>query len=121
MLTRLKINITHRVDMCMNGEEAMNVMLKSYEAGMSYQLILMDFNMPVMDGITSTRKMRELFKENGKYERSTSKQPTILGLSANVLLSEEEKGLNAGMNQVLSKPLYFDVLNDALNYYNIII
>jgi len=61
-----------------------------------YQAVLMDVQMPVMDGLTATRRIRE---ELGLHDLP------IIGLSAGVLLHERQAALDAGMNAVLNKPI----------------
>ena len=48
---------------------------------MQYILILTDFNMPIMDGLTCTRQIRQMLSDQG---RDRSDQPTIIGLSGHV-------------------------------------
>jgi CheY-like chemotaxis protein len=72
-----------------NGEKAVNVCLEQ-----SYDLIFMDIQMPVMDGLTATQAIRQL-----------SHQPWIIGLSANAFTESRESALDVGMNYYLTKPL----------------
>ncbi|MFW1678620.1 ATP-binding protein [Pontibacter sp. JAM-7] len=73
-----------------NGEEAVDKSLR-----LSPDLILMDVHMPKMDGIEATRQIRM---------RSQKKLP-IVALTANIISSEHQKLLDAGVNQVLLKPI----------------
>ena len=76
--------------------------LLAYEAFQkeSFDVILMDIHMPVMDGLESTQKIRE-------YESSnTSCRPTpIIAMTANNEQSDHENYLNNGMNGIITKPL----------------
>ena len=60
--------------------------------------------MPVMSGIESTLKIRSYLDEELKIPRS--EQPAIIGITGHVLVKYKNDGLNAGMDQVCSKPLY---------------
>ena len=62
-----------------------------------YDIILMDIQLPVMDGITVAGKIREL-------EKSTSLHTPIVAITANAMLGDKEKCLSAGIDEYLSKP-----------------
>jgi CheY-like chemotaxis protein len=67
----------------------------------------MDINMPTMDGITATEKIRELgFPKN---------QVPILALTANAMMEDKERCINAGMNGFISKPIKLERLIAALD------
>jgi two-component system, sensor histidine kinase and response regulator len=76
------------VDIANNGQEAIEKQQQK-----QYDLILMDCQMPIMDGFDATRKIREM-----------GDKTTIIALTANALSSDREKCLNAGMNDYLAKP-----------------
>ena len=81
------------VDLVCNGREAVNAV----EAGeTAYDAILMDVQMPVMDGYEATRVIRE---------RHGSKNLPIIAMTANAMKGDMEKCLSAGMNAHLSKPI----------------
>ena len=64
MLKLIGADIEYKVDMCINGQEQLTRIMESYECGFSYSIILTDFNMPIMNGIESTRRIREYFETN---------------------------------------------------------
>ena len=83
--------VGHHVDVVSNGVEALAAV-----AAYPYDLILMDIFMPEMDGLSATRKIREMpGKESGI---------PIIALTANAMTGEREKYLAAGMNDYVSKP-----------------
>ena len=63
LLGKAGIDTAYQVDYCITGLEALKQLKQSYEAGLSYKLILTDFNMPEMDGIEATLKMRKYLAE----------------------------------------------------------
>jgi PAS domain S-box-containing protein len=85
-----------------NGVLALNETIKN-----TFDLILMDINMPTMNGITATEKIRELgFPKN---------QVPILALTANAMMEDKELCFNAGMNGFISKPIKLEQLVEALD------
>jgi CheY-like chemotaxis protein len=70
-----------------------------------YDLVLMDMQMPVMDGLTATRELRK----DPKF-----KQLPILAMTANAMAGDREKCLEAGMNDHIAKPIDPDKLFEAL-------
>jgi PAS domain S-box-containing protein len=86
-------SLKHKVKFVSNGEEA----LKGFSPG-KFDLILMDIKMPVMDGITATQKLKELYTE----------LPPIVGLSASSFEGDREKYMNSGLDEYLTKPLDLD-------------
>ncbi|MCD4770253.1 MAG: response regulator [Bacteroidales bacterium] len=85
-------SIVKSIDTAQNGKEALDMFGKS-----NYDLILMDVQLPVMDGITAVRKIREL-------EASTSIHTPIIAITANAMIGDKEKCLSAGMDEYISKP-----------------
>lgn len=90
------------IDTAGNGKEALDLFGKS-----NYDLILMDVQLPVMDGITAVQKIREL-------EASTSKHTPVIAITANAMLGDKEKCLSAGMDEYLSKPFHPNQLLDLI-------
>ncbi len=88
-------------DVAADGEECLEMLEKK-----SYDLILMDIMMPVMDGKEATRRIR---RSNKPY-----KNICILAMTANVMLEQVDEFLNIGMNGHIAKPVELDTLNAAL-------
>ncbi len=76
----------------------------------TYQAILMDLMMPVMDGYTATRAIRE-------YDRPDAKTIPIIAMSANAYAEDVQKCLDTGMNAHVSKPLYKDVMLETIERF----
>jgi signal transduction histidine kinase/AmiR/NasT family two-component response regulator len=88
------------VDIANNGQEALNMLPQK-----AYDVILMDMQMPVMDGITATMEIRK----DAHY-----KDLPIVAMTANAMEQDKQKCLEAGMNDHVSKPVEPDELFRAL-------
>jgi PAS domain S-box-containing protein len=104
LLTRLG----HHAVITTNGEAALESWLAAKSAGAPYDLVLMDIQMPQLDGIETTRRIRE--REAGEPGRRTP----ILALTANTLVEDRYACFEAGMDGFLIKPLDREKLADAL-------
>lgn len=89
-----------------NGEEGLDQYRKR-----EFDIILMDCQMPVMDGYKSTKCIRDLEFKNGV------KKTPIVAVTANALKTDREKCLNAGMDDYISKPFTKDDLERVLMKY----
>jgi two-component system sensor histidine kinase/response regulator len=93
----------YRIDMAENGEAA----VERFKSG-KYDLVLMDMQMPVMDGYIATRTIRE-------WESQSALKPTpIIALTAFALKDEMEKSLEAGCDAHLTKPIKKAILMEAI-------
>ena len=90
--------LVKNIDIANNGKEALDKFGTS-----KYDIILMDIQMPVMDGILATKKIREI-------EASTNQHTPIIAITANALAGDKENCLAAGMNDYISKPFQPEVL-----------
>jgi CheY-like chemotaxis protein len=92
-------------DLADNGQLALDKL-----ADNGYDLILMDCQMPVMDGYIATRELRLLEARKGLPRQ------TVIALTANALDGEREKCLAVGMDDYLTKPIITECLMDVLAY-----
>jgi CheY-like chemotaxis protein len=104
LLTRLG----HHAVITTNGEEALESWLAAKSAGAPYDLVLMDIQMPQLDGIETTKRIRA--REAGESGRQTP----ILALTANTLVEDRYACFEAGMDGFLIKPLDREKLSEAL-------
>ena len=81
------------VDTCLNGEEALETLSHS-----TYDVVVMDIMMPVMDGLAATEAIRAAAREDAKTI-------PIIAMSANAFQEDQEQCYKAGMNAHLAKPL----------------
>ncbi|MFC2104971.1 response regulator, partial [Bacteroidota bacterium] len=86
------------VDVANNGKEALDKF-----GSAKYDIILMDIQMPIMNGIVTTKKIRGI-------EKSTNTRTPIIAITANALLGDKEECLAAGMDDYISKPFQIDTL-----------
>lgn len=90
--------VVSNIDIANNGKEALDKFGSS-----RYDIILMDIQMPVMDGIVATKKIREI-------EASTNSHTPIIAITANALSGDRENCIAAGMNDYISKPFQVEDL-----------
>ena len=105
ILTLYIKNHVKKVDIANNGKEALNKV-----ATTKYDLILMDIQMPVMDGFKATGKIREL-------ENTSDSRTPIIAVTANAFPEDEIKCLEAGMDSYISKPFNPDQLLDKMKHF----
>ena len=95
LIVRILKILGEEVDIANNGLEALNAALKK-----KYDIILMDIQMPEMDGYEATHRIRS--------DVSKAHQPVIIAMTANALQGDREKCLEAGMNDYKSNPILID-------------
>jgi CheY-like chemotaxis protein len=88
-----------------NGREAVELMQTNPDA---FSMILMDLQMPVMDGITATQLIRQ-------YESNTNRHITIVALTANDSAGIQNQCLKAGMDDFVNKPSTLVKISDILS------
>lgn len=96
------------VDRAENGQAALEL-FTTHPAGY-YDLILMDINMPIMDGLTAAEQIRV-------QNRTDARNVPILAMTANTFQEDRDKATAAGMNGFLSKPFDVNQLYDALRAF----
>jgi len=99
MLKRIGLD----VDIACNGKEALSKLMES-----SYDIVLMDCQMPDIDGFTVTSMHRQ-YESDNKLDHTT-----IIALTANTLKGDRERCIQAGMDDYLPKPFHEDMLGNKL-------
>jgi signal transduction histidine kinase/ActR/RegA family two-component response regulator len=90
------------VELAENGQQALEKLERA-----SYDIVLMDMQMPIMDGLTATRLLRQREQQTGHHQ-------VVIALTANAMQTDRELCLDAGMDDYLSKPLTLDALQVML-------
>ncbi len=94
-------SVGYTIDVAVNGQEALEMLDKK-----SYVAVLMDIQMPVMDGLTAARKIRQ----SPKY-----KNLIVIAMSAHALEKDRELSIESGMNEHITKPIDPQVLFSTLD------
>jgi CheY-like chemotaxis protein len=94
--------LVHSIDTASNGKEALDRFGTT-----SFDLILMDIQMPVMSGLVAAEKIRAL-------ESTTSSHVPIIAITANAMIGDKEKCLSAGIDDYISKPFQPSALIDKI-------
>ncbi|MBF0449862.1 MAG: response regulator [Candidatus Magnetomorum sp.] len=96
----------YTMDSASNGKEALEKL-----ANHSYDLVLMDVQMPVMDGIEATTLIRK-----GEYQVKNSNIP-IIAITANAMTQDRDKCMSAGMNDYVAKPFKPEILKQKIEQF----
>jgi CheY-like chemotaxis protein len=98
---RMLEKLGYRADVASNGIEALEAL-----EWQRYDLVLMDVQMPEMDGIEATQHIRERWP--------AAQQPRIVAMTAHSLEGDRERLIESGMDDYISKPVQFEQLVAAL-------
>src|SRR6202008_2159324 len=99
---RLLEKMGHHVQLAVNGREAVEL-----AASKSFDLILMDLQMPVMGGMEATQKIRE-------QEAKLGKRTPIVAMTAHAMKGDREKCFEGGMDGYVSKPIRTELLKSEI-------
>ena len=93
----------YRIDVANNGQEALVALRRQ-----PYDVVFMDVQMPEMDGLETTRRIRQ---------KCSTERPWIVAMTAHAMSGDREACLSAGMNDYISKPIRVEALVKAFNKY----
>ncbi len=102
--TSILDEMAYKADVAENGREVIEMLRKK-----PYHVIFMDMQMPEMDGLEATRRIREEFPAD--------RQPVIIAMTANAMDSGKQECLAAGMNDYISKPILPETVEAALQHW----
>jgi signal transduction histidine kinase/CheY-like chemotaxis protein/integral membrane sensor domain MASE1 len=105
LIARLLEKRGHRVAIVANGREALGALEQE-----RYDLVLMDIQMPEMDGMEATTRIRDKEKVSGVHQ-------VVIALTAHAMKGDQERCLAAGMDAYLTKPIRPQELDELLVYY----
>lgn len=108
---RVLERLGYEVEIATNGLLAFNILQKR-----RYDMVLMDIEMPIMDGLEATSKLRKYEEDNAI---STVLRQAIVGISANTDDSTRIKALNSGMDDFVSKPFSTEKLKRVLDEFDV--
>lgn len=101
LLSEILDRLEYKVDVADNGKIALDKVQTN-----SYHMILMDIQMPEMDGITATKNIRE-----------KNKDIPIIAITASIFQSDKNECTEAGMNGFLSKPYTFEQVKELVSKF----
>ncbi|MCG8672971.1 MAG: response regulator, partial [Pseudomonadales bacterium] len=101
MLKKAKIT---NIDIANNGAEGVDMTTSTH-----YDLILMDCQMPIMDGLEATRQIRS--------SNNPCSESYIIAVTANVMSGDRERCLESGMNHYIKKPIKYPELKSILKHF----
>jgi len=104
LIVRMLEKRGHRVTVAGHGAEVLQLLEQD-----SFDLILMDVQMPEMDGLTATARVRELERDSGQHI-------PIVAITAHAMKGDQERCLAAGMDGYLSKPIRPQELDELLDH-----
>lgn len=103
-LNQLK-RLGYKADIAANGKKALQML-----ATMPYDIVLMDCQMPIMDGYTTTQMIRQI--------EGSNRHTVIIAMTANAMQKDEQRCLEAGMDDYLSKPVRQEDLAEKIAYWS---
>ena len=96
---------TYEIDMAKDGKEAIEILEKKWK---TYQIVLLDLNMPVMNGYEAAKMIRSLDREDAKVI-------PIIAMTANAFTEDKMRAKEAGMDEHIAKPVDGKLLVKVIN------
>jgi CheY-like chemotaxis protein/HPt (histidine-containing phosphotransfer) domain-containing protein len=105
-------SLGYKADVVANGKEVLQLLEK-----IPYDLILMDCQMPILDGLETTKEIHRWQEDTFALRR----RPVVIAMTANAMKEDEQMCLNAGMDDYLSKPVFKEKLAATLEHWTDVI
>jgi PAS domain S-box-containing protein len=102
-------SLGYKADVVANGKEVLQLLEK-----IPYDLILMDCQMPILDGLETTKEIHR-WQEEGTF--ALRRRPVVIAMTANAMKEDEQMCLNAGMDDYLRKPVFKEELAQTLEHW----
>ncbi|KAK9374625.1 uncharacterized protein V1513DRAFT_464607 [Lipomyces chichibuensis] len=99
--------LKYGVEAVCNGQEALEALDRRLACGQPFDLVLMDCQMPLMDGYDATRRLRQ-------HSHDSVRDVPVIAMTANAVTGDRERCLDAGMSDYLAKPVKRDVLESII-------
>jgi CheY-like chemotaxis protein len=97
----------YQIEIVENGQLALDAIAAAKERGQPFDVVLLDVQMPVLDGLETSRKLCELYPDE-------KQRPWMIAMTANAMQGDREECLAAGMDDYLSKPIRAVGVGEAL-------
>jgi CheY-like chemotaxis protein len=97
----------YQIEIVENGQLALDAIAAAKEGGQPFDVVLLDVQMPVLDGLEASRKLCELYPDK-------KQRPWMIAMTANAMQGDREECLAAGMDDYLSKPIRAVGVGEAL-------
>ncbi|MEH2460585.1 MAG: ATP-binding protein [Nostoc sp.] len=105
-------SLGYSADVAVNGKEALQLLEKN-----PYDLILMDCQMPILDGLETTKEIHRWQESNF----ASGRRPVVIAMTANAMKEDKQMCLDAGMDDYLSKPVMKEKLAATLEHWGSVI
>jgi len=113
----LKMANIHKVDIAKNGIEAVDKVKKSFHANNEFDFVLMDVQMPKMDGLEATQAIRTFETSFLSMTDQNKSRIPIIAMTAHAMNGDKENCIGAGMDDYIAKPLALDALIDKVDQW----
>jgi PAS domain S-box-containing protein len=97
----------YQIEIVENGQQALDAVAAAKERGQPFDVVLLDVQMPVLDGLEASRRVCELYPDK-------KQRPWMIAMTANAMQGDREECLAAGMDDYLSKPIRAVGVGEAL-------
>ena len=111
--SRLLAQMGYQVDVAINGEEAIQILAQA-----THDLVFMDLQMPKMDGLEATKRIR-LKQSTEPKDPQFARRIIIIAMTANAMPGDREKCLNAGMDDYIPKPVQPQKIQGLIEFYGL--
>jgi len=113
----LKMADIKKVEVAKNGREALDKIKKAYHANQVFDFVLMDIQLPEMDGLEATRAIRTFESSFISITGQTKSRLPIIAMTAHAMNGDKENCIGAGMDDYISKPIALKPLMEKIDQW----